>query len=113
LLADRIQALSREELDGRLVAEDVPFSWVNRLADVPDDPQIAARGMFVDLEATSRRPARHVRQPLRFAGTAPGPRTDVPALGQHSREVLLEAGYDSDHIAELLASGVISVPSSD
>jgi len=64
-----------------------------------------ARGGFVEIEG--------VTQPApapRFSRT-PGVVSAPPALvGEHSREVLEEAGYGADEIARLEADGVTSVP---
>ena len=40
-----------------------------------------------------------------FYGTPVGPRGPAPELGQHTEEVLLEAGYDWEAIADLRARG--------
>lgn len=110
-LDGRIRSMSRTELDASLTAQDVPYSWINALEDVPDDPQIAARGMIVEVGATEATAAAlHVRQPLRFAGQGPGPRDHAPALGQHGREILLEAGVPEDEIERLVGAGVVQVP---
>jgi crotonobetainyl-CoA:carnitine CoA-transferase CaiB-like acyl-CoA transferase len=103
-LADRIATRTLAEWTEAFGAADVCFGPVNDLAGVAEDEQIVARGLVVELAGDGRRPARrHIRQPLRFDGTAPGPRRHVPALGEHTREVLAEAGVDAD---ALLASGV-------
>ena len=44
----------------------------------------------------------------RLMGTPMSIRTPAPALGQHSRAVLAEAGIDDPAFAALLAAGVVS-----
>jgi len=39
--------------------------------------------------------------------TAPGPRTSVPALGEHTAEVLREAGVAEETIASVLAAHLV------
>jgi crotonobetainyl-CoA:carnitine CoA-transferase CaiB-like acyl-CoA transferase len=107
----RIRLMDRAELDAELTAQDVPYSWINALEDVPSDPQIAARGMIVEVGRTGTTPATlHVRQPLRFAAQGPGPRDHAPGLGQHGREVLLEVGVAPDEIDRLVDAGVLHAP---
>lgn len=83
---------------------------VNGLADLVSDPQVAARGLLEPL----RHPehglvpgARAPRYPVRFSGFAAGFDRPAPAVGQHSVEVLREAGFSEGEVAELAAAGVI------
>jgi crotonobetainyl-CoA:carnitine CoA-transferase CaiB-like acyl-CoA transferase len=50
---------------------------------------------------------RMVSSPVDFSHTPWEPRGPVPALGQHTEEVLLELGYDWDRIIELKEAGAI------
>ena len=45
------------------------------------------------------------RRPSPVDGTTPGPRRGVPALGEHTAEVLAEAGLSPERIDALLESG--------
>lgn len=103
-IATAVAAQDRFGWAQRLADHDVPHAWVNDLADVPQDPQVQAREMFVTLPAEGDQPARtHVRQPLRFDGDAPAPRSHAPAVGAHTREVLLGAGCPTEVVDRLLA----------
>jgi crotonobetainyl-CoA:carnitine CoA-transferase CaiB-like acyl-CoA transferase len=44
--------------------------------------------------------------PTEWSATPPGIRRLAPQLGEHSREVLREAGYSEADIDALIASGV-------
>ncbi len=48
-----------------------------------------------------------MRAPVRFAGRDAPAAVDVPELGQHTEEVLLENGYSWDDIGTLAADGAI------
>ena len=48
-----------------------------------------------------------VAAPVRFSATPAEVRADLPELGQHTEEVLLELGYTWDDIGELSAAGAI------
>jgi len=67
---------------------------VLELDEALDQPQLRARGVLSCPVRLSETPAR-----------APGP---APALGQHTAEVLAEAGYPSAEIASLREAGVIA-----
>ncbi|MBI3993796.1 MAG: CoA transferase, partial [Candidatus Lambdaproteobacteria bacterium] len=96
----------RAEWERRLAAADAMFAPVLELADVVRDPHLLARGLFTRI-AGDPSGQWHVRQPLVFAGGAPGPMRPVPRLGQHSLPVLREAGLDEARIGALLAAGVV------
>lgn len=67
--------------------------------EVLSDPQHVARGMFVEARDEQRgATVTHVRTPLRFG---PLPVRPPPALGQHTRQVLEEAGFSAEEIAAL------------
>jgi crotonobetainyl-CoA:carnitine CoA-transferase CaiB-like acyl-CoA transferase len=66
---------------------------VNTLPEVLEDPQAVAVGAFVDVPGGAAGPAhRAVATPVRFGGADVGPSGPVPALGQHTDEVLGERG---------------------
>lgn len=111
-LGARITEFARHDLEQRLDQHDVPYAWVNELHEVPEDPQIAARGLFVELPAENGEPEiRYVRQPLRFDGASPGPQHHAPRLGEHTRQVLAAAGYEPGTIDRLLESGAAAADS--
>ncbi|MGH8629872.1 MAG: CoA transferase, partial [Burkholderiales bacterium] len=49
---------------------------------------------------------RGMRTPTGWSGSSPGPQRPAPRLGEHSSEVLHEAGYSDAEIAELARLGV-------
>jgi crotonobetainyl-CoA:carnitine CoA-transferase CaiB-like acyl-CoA transferase len=107
-LAARIAECERPTLETAFETQGVPYAWVNDLDAVPVDPQVAARGLLVDLPGEGGGSTRHVRQPLRFDAQAPGPQRPVPALGAHTREVLREVGYDDATITRLRDAGALA-----
>ncbi|MEN9798009.1 MAG: hypothetical protein RL653_1705 [Pseudomonadota bacterium] len=72
--------------------------------EVLEDPQLRARGMFVQGADAQRglEDVVHVRTPLNLG---PLPTRPPPALGQHTREVLLEVGLPESEVAALAGSG--------
>ena len=45
--------------------------------------------------------------PFAIAGAEIGPRSAAPATGEHTHEVLREAGFSDEEVAELAASGAL------
>jgi crotonobetainyl-CoA:carnitine CoA-transferase CaiB-like acyl-CoA transferase len=82
---------SREEWTVRFDEHDVWWAPVNTAADVIADPQAIAAGAFVDVPGSDNTPAhRAVNSPVRFSGHDDRPTRGVPALGEHTDEVLHE-----------------------
>jgi crotonobetainyl-CoA:carnitine CoA-transferase CaiB-like acyl-CoA transferase len=72
---------------------------------------VRARELLTDIPAVGDKPAaRHLRQPLRIDGQGPAPTRHAPDLGEHSVEVLRDAGYRSAEIRSLLESGAVVTP---
>jgi len=94
--ADRAEWLERLERAG------VPAAPVQDMAEVARHEQTRALGIVQDLAG-----APILGLPLSADRTRVLHRAPPPALGEHSREVLAEAGYTQDEIARLEADGVV------
>jgi crotonobetainyl-CoA:carnitine CoA-transferase CaiB-like acyl-CoA transferase len=81
----------------------IPCGPINSIAEALADPQIVAREMVVDVEGE-----RFVRTPLQMSETPITVARGPARIGQHSREILISAGYSQDNIEALLASGAIA-----
>jgi formyl-CoA transferase len=86
---------------------DIPATPVYGIDDLPRHPHLQAVGMFETSEHHSEGRVRAVRPPTRFSATPASVARGAPVLGQHSDEVLREAGLADDEIAALRARGVI------
>lgn len=91
-----------------LEAGDVPCSPVNRLADVFTDPQVVHNEMSLVLEHPRHGKVVTVNNPIHLGRTPAEPWGYPPAAGEHTDEVLAEAGFDSTTIAALRDRGVVS-----
>jgi crotonobetainyl-CoA:carnitine CoA-transferase CaiB-like acyl-CoA transferase len=82
---------------------------VNDYSDLPDDPQVRANHYIVDVPREDGPPIRMVSTPVGLSKTPVELRGPAPELGQHTEEVLLEAGYSWDEIEALRTEGTIGV----
>lgn len=80
---------------------------IYNMEQVYEDPQVQARDMVVNLEDQDLGTLRHIGVPVKLSETPGGVRRRAPALGEHSREVLSDAGYTKDAIDALVESGVV------
>ncbi|WP_418314762.1 CaiB/BaiF CoA transferase family protein [Piscinibacter sakaiensis] len=102
LIDDSFARFSADQVVERLDAAQIANARVNRMADVWNHPQLAARGRWVDVEI----PGGSV--PALLPPGATSARMDaVPALGADSERVLAELGYDADTIDQLKRSGAL------
>lgn len=96
-----------------LSAVGVPCGRINDLAAVFADPHLIERGLFVDLPHPILGTVRAIGSPLHLSDTPPVMRRAAPLLGEHTREVLREAGLSEPEIDRLLAAGAAGAPPGD
>jgi crotonobetainyl-CoA:carnitine CoA-transferase CaiB-like acyl-CoA transferase len=77
------------------------------LAEVFSDPQVLAQEMVLEADHPGHGPVRMTGFPVKLSATPARLRRPAPELGQHTDQVLSEAGYDPDRIAALREAGVI------
>ena len=70
-----------------------------------DSELVRAREMVVEVDQPRLGPVRLLGHPVKFSRTPADPRRAAPALGEHTAEVLAEAGFDQSEVDELLSSG--------
>jgi len=95
------------EWTDRLNAAGVPAGPVNTVPAALEQPQVAAREMVVELEHPVAGMLKMLGTPLKLSAQPASIRRPPPVLGQHTDEILAEAGYPAGRIAELRAAGVI------
>ena len=88
----------------------VPCGEIQDYGRVFNDAHLEAREFFVDLEHPALGRLRALGTPLRFESSRARIERAGPRLGEHTREILAEAGYDQREIDRLLASRVASEP---
>lgn len=85
----------------------VPVGPVHTMGQALSHPQTLARNMVVDLVHPQAGPTKALGCPIHFSETPTRITRPAPMLGQHSRELLREYGYDDAQIDGFVANGVI------
>ena len=107
LLSARLRAEDTAVWRERLATAGVPVAPVADVADVAAAPQTAALEILQPLPHPAIPDLRLTALPLSLDGGRCVHRSAPPAVGEHSAEILREAGYRDEEIAALAAEGVI------
>jgi formyl-CoA transferase len=84
----------------KLEAAGVPAGPLNTVAQAWDDPQVQARGLLAQVDGR-----RFPRTPIKLHDTPVALSRGPAEVGEHTREVLAEAGYGPAEIEALVAEG--------
>ncbi len=95
------------EWDKALDEQGIIWAPAQTLTEVVNDPQARARGAFAKMQHPNAGEVEIVDVPIKFGKSKVGVRGPAPELGQHTEEVLLEAGFDWDDIVKLRDEEVI------
>jgi len=89
-------------------AGDFIFSIVNRVADLPDDPQMRANDYIARVDHPTHGPLEMLNLPIGLSDTPGRIGGPAPEFGQHTEQILVEElGYDWDAVAGLREREVI------
>ncbi len=108
VLAPMLASRATRDWVGALEPAGVPCGPINDLGQAFDDPQVRHRGMRVEIPDPRRGTVPVVASPIRLSGTPVRYDAPPPALGQHTREVLVEVlGMGEAEVEALRRGGVI------
>lgn len=107
----RIRALfggiDQATLSARCAEIGLPFAPIARPVELFDDPHLLASGGLVDITVPGGEATATPALPISLSGRRPGLHADVPAAGEHTRQVLESLGYAAADIENMLADGTI------
>lgn len=88
---------------------DVPYSPINNIREICEDPVIRHRGMLASVEQPGVGTVRIASSPIRLSETPGEVRSPAPLLGEHSAEILEKVlGYTLERIEILKREGIIN-----
>ena len=105
-VSDELQQRTTGEWRQALIPLGIPVFAMNTFDSLLEDPHLAEIGFFREVDHPSEGRVRIMACPTEWSETPPGIRRLAPRLGEHSREVLGEAGYSGAEINALIAAGV-------
>jgi crotonobetainyl-CoA:carnitine CoA-transferase CaiB-like acyl-CoA transferase len=110
MVAAEMKKRSTQEWIDALERADIPVQRMNSLDDVMADPHLAATDYFRTVEHPTEGRIRTMAVPSEWSDSPPEYRRHAPRLGEHTREVLREAGIPDEKIERLIALGIASAP---
>ena len=113
-IEEEIAKWSTDELLARFDANGVPFGKVKTIREFAEDPQVRHNRTIFDAEHPEMGILRYVRYPGHLSDTPASLNRHPPRLGEHSAEILAEAGFSEEEVQSFEAAGVVvSYQSSD
>jgi formyl-CoA transferase len=101
---------AKRDVFEQMIAADVPCGVVLDIAEVLEDEDLNARGVFGEVEQPGLGTLKLPRQPIVFEGERP-PVRPASLLGEHNASLYKELlGYDEARLAQLADDGVITSP---
>ena len=91
----------------KLKETGIPTGPINNVAETIAHPQHQARHFIVELQHPLAGPVKSMGNPIHLSETPPGYHRPPPTLGQHSRELLAELGYDQATLDTFQEQGII------
>ncbi|MGQ9858568.1 MAG: CaiB/BaiF CoA transferase family protein [Thermodesulfobacteriota bacterium] len=107
-LKEEISRLSISEIVQRSEKASIPYAPIRRPDQLLEDPQLLEGGGLVQTVLPSGKKARLPKLPLRMDDYDFGLRREPPRVGEHTREILQEAGFSNEEIERLLEKKVVS-----
>jgi crotonobetainyl-CoA:carnitine CoA-transferase CaiB-like acyl-CoA transferase len=107
ILRSRLAAHNAAELTAIFEKNGLPFAPITRPEALFDDPHLNATGGLAPLALQDGRLTKVPLLPLTLGAQRPGVRLQPPELGQHTGELLREAGYSAAEIESLRSKRVV------
>jgi alpha-methylacyl-CoA racemase len=112
-VAEVFRSRTREEWRAFNDEHDAMIEPVLDLDEALDSELVREREMVVELEQPELGTVRLLGVPIKLSRTQGDPTRPAPALGEHTRDVLAEAGFSESELSELLENGAASGPNTE
>ncbi len=109
-VAEVMQTISTATWIDLLTEGDIPFAPMHTVDSLIEDEHLNAIGFFPQYEHPSEGKLRTTAPVGKWSKTPLSIRSHAARLGEHSREVLHEAGYSVAEIDAMIARGVTAAP---
>ena len=107
LIKEISEAFLEEDMDfwlQRLTKYDIPHSKVFTYEEAAADPQKIENGVIVPFNHPEYGPMKTISSPFDVSGSDKREPSAAPKLGEHTEEILREAGYKGDELEKFLST---------
>ena len=112
LIIPRINTLfkqyTKKDLMEKLEQTGLPFAPISKPEDLFEDPHLNESGGLLDIDLPQGGQTKLPALPIQMKGNRFGVEHQVPKLGEHTREVLKELGFDDVTINQMVEALVVS-----
>ena len=98
ILEREFKRRTSEEWEDRFESTGALFARVNTFSDILEHPHVVGAGMIRHVDHPTLGKVRQLGPPISMSGTPPRVEVPPPLLGQHTTEVLREAGFSEDEV---------------
>ena len=109
-IADVFRSRTRDEWRAFNDEHDCCIEPILELDEALASELVKAREMVVELDQPEIGPVRQLGIPVKLSRTPGAIHAPAPALGEHTREVLLKAGYSEQEVGEMFEAGAAAGP---
>ena len=107
ILLNAYSEFTSDELVERMEENDVPAAKINRREDIFSDPQVINNSSIINTKNNGEKIIKGPKPPANFLDDEYDEPKFMPALGQHSSEILKEYGFSNDEINSLIEKKII------
>ena len=112
-IADVFRSKTRDEWRAFNDEHDAMIEPVLDLDEALASELVREREMLVEVDQPELGPVRLLGSPLKLSRTPADPTRPAPVLGEHTEDVLRDAGFTDDEVASLVASGAAAGPAKE
>ena len=107
ILLNAYSEFTSDELVERMEENDVPAAKINRREEIFSDPQVINNSSIINTKNNGEKIIKGPKPPANFLDDECDEPKFMPALGQHSSEILKEYGFSNDEINSLIEKKII------
>ena len=112
VIQETFRRYTKQQLMDKLERSGLPFAPIAKPQELFDDVHLNAGAGLLPITVTDGENAGQKTKlpalPLEMHGQRFGIRRDVPQAGQHTREILQQAGYNDEQVEALIRNGIVA-----